>query len=123
MRYAAFLRAINVGGHTVKMEPLRRVFESAGFDDVETIIASGNVVFESPRRGEAAQLRPHRPDRARVAESVQLRKRQAAERFVPEARQAFFGATLRALAAEIRRVLTGLRLTSYERGSLASPPG
>src|SRR5437762_9814213 len=54
MRYAAFLRAINVGGHTVKMEPLRRVFESAGFDAVETIIASGNLVFESSRQREAA---------------------------------------------------------------------
>jgi uncharacterized protein (DUF1697 family) len=46
-RYSAFLRAINVGGHTVKMERLRQVFESLGFSHVETFIASGNVVFET----------------------------------------------------------------------------
>lgn len=46
-RYIAFLRAINVGGHTVKMEDLRKLFESMGFTGVETFIASGNVVFEA----------------------------------------------------------------------------
>ena len=46
-RYIAFLRAINVGGHTVKMGILRQLFESFGFEDVETFIASGNVVFKS----------------------------------------------------------------------------
>ncbi len=49
-RYAAFLRAINVGGHTVKMDTLRRLFESMGFSKVETFIASGNVIFESTAR-------------------------------------------------------------------------
>ena len=44
----AFLRAINVGGHTVKMDDLRRIFESLGFSAVETFIASGNVIFETP---------------------------------------------------------------------------
>jgi len=43
----AFLRAINVGGHTVKMDELRRIFESLGFSAVETFIASGNVIFET----------------------------------------------------------------------------
>lgn len=43
----AFLRAINVGGHNVKMEQLRALFEQLGFDAVETFIASGNVVFET----------------------------------------------------------------------------
>jgi uncharacterized protein (DUF1697 family) len=43
--YVAFLRAINVGGHTVRMEELRRLFTLAGATDVETFIASGNVIF------------------------------------------------------------------------------
>jgi uncharacterized protein (DUF1697 family) len=47
-RYIAFLRAINVGGHTVKMDVLRRHFEALGFSNVETFIASGNVIFETP---------------------------------------------------------------------------
>lgn len=46
-KYVAFLRAINVGGHTVKMDYLRGLFEGAGFAKVETFIASGNVIFET----------------------------------------------------------------------------
>jgi uncharacterized protein (DUF1697 family) len=45
--YVAFLRAINVGGHTVKMDQLRSLFEAMGFAGVETFIASGNVIFQS----------------------------------------------------------------------------
>ena len=44
-RYIAFLRAINVGGHTVKMDDLRQLFTGFGFTAVETFIASGNVIF------------------------------------------------------------------------------
>ena len=46
-RYIAFLRAINVGGHIVKMERLRSLFEELGFDNVETFIASGQVIFDT----------------------------------------------------------------------------
>ncbi len=46
-KFIAFLRAINVGGHTVKMDDLRRHFVSLGFANVETFIASGNVLFET----------------------------------------------------------------------------
>jgi len=54
-RYVAFLRAINVGGqHVVRMEDLRRQFERLGFTDVETFIASGNVVFTATSRDGAA---------------------------------------------------------------------
>jgi len=46
-RYVAFLRAINVGGHVVKMEVLRTLFETMRLASVKTFIASGNVIFES----------------------------------------------------------------------------
>jgi uncharacterized protein (DUF1697 family) len=46
-KYIAFLRAINVGGHTVKMDELRSIFRASGFENVETFIASGNVIFDS----------------------------------------------------------------------------
>lgn len=49
-KYVAFLRSINVGGRTVKMDRLRRLFESLGFSNVETFIASGNVMFVSASR-------------------------------------------------------------------------
>ena len=47
-RYMAFLRAINVGGrHAIKMDFLRHLFGSLGFSNVESFIASGNIVFET----------------------------------------------------------------------------
>jgi uncharacterized protein (DUF1697 family) len=46
-RCVAFLRAVNVGGRVVKMDALKKTFESMGFADVESFIASGNVVFSS----------------------------------------------------------------------------
>jgi len=52
--FIALLRAINVGGHTVKMDRLRRLFESFGFSNVETFIASGNVVFQTTSENTAA---------------------------------------------------------------------
>jgi len=51
-RYAVFLRAINVGGRRVTMGILRGLVEGAGCSRVETLIASGNVVLESPLRSE-----------------------------------------------------------------------
>ncbi len=46
-RYVAFLRAINVGGRVVKMDQLRTLFEAMRFKQVETLIASGNVLFDA----------------------------------------------------------------------------
>jgi uncharacterized protein (DUF1697 family) len=54
-RYFAFLRAINVGGHVVRMEALRDLFTGLGFSGVETFIASGNVIFHA-KSGKAADL-------------------------------------------------------------------
>jgi uncharacterized protein (DUF1697 family) len=53
-KYVAFLRAINVGGHTVKMDHLRSLFEAMGFSNVETFIASGNVIFDSKSKNTKA---------------------------------------------------------------------
>jgi uncharacterized protein (DUF1697 family) len=50
MRYAAFFRGINVGGnHQVKMDDLRQFFADCGFQNVQTVIQSGNVLFETSR--------------------------------------------------------------------------
>lgn len=42
-RYAAFLRG--VGPMNCKMPELKRALEKAGFDEVRTLLSSGNVVF------------------------------------------------------------------------------
>lgn len=49
-KYVAFLRGINVGGHKpVKMDELRKAFEALGFQNLKTVLASGNVLFEAPK--------------------------------------------------------------------------
>jgi uncharacterized protein (DUF1697 family) len=53
-RCVAFLRAVNVGGRTVKMDALRAAFEALALTRVETFIASGNVIFDSRARDLAA---------------------------------------------------------------------
>jgi uncharacterized protein (DUF1697 family) len=46
--YVSMLRGINVGGHkTIKMDQLRASFEALGFEQVQTYIQSGNVVFKT----------------------------------------------------------------------------
>lgn len=47
-RFIAFLRAINVGGRNIKMDDLRALLEAMGLTNVETFIASGNVIFGPP---------------------------------------------------------------------------
>ena len=46
--YVALLRAVNVGGSTqVKMSALRDGLRSSGFENVRTLLQSGNIVFHS----------------------------------------------------------------------------
>jgi len=56
-KYAAFLRGINIGGRKVGMQDLQQVFESLGFSNVKTFIASGNVIFESDDSDKASLVR------------------------------------------------------------------
>ena len=50
--HAAMLRGVNLGGRKVVMSELRKVCEDAGFADVETLVASGNLVLGSKLAGE-----------------------------------------------------------------------
>lgn len=56
MRWVAFLRAVNLGARNkVPMAELRALLEEAGYGDVGTYIASGNVLLDGPaRRAEIA---------------------------------------------------------------------
>jgi uncharacterized protein (DUF1697 family) len=48
-RYAALLRAVNVGGHgKLPMAELVELFAAAGAKDVKSYLQSGNVVFAAP---------------------------------------------------------------------------
>jgi uncharacterized protein (DUF1697 family) len=48
--YTAFLRAINVGGRRIKGPELCAPFTGMGFDNAASFRASGNVVFDAPRK-------------------------------------------------------------------------
>ena len=53
-RYAAFLRGVNLGKRTVKSAELKAAFETMGFENVKTLLASGNVLFDA-RAGKGLQ--------------------------------------------------------------------
>jgi len=54
-RYAAFLRGVSP--MNAKMPELKQAFESAGFTDVKTILASGNVAFNARATSETSLQR------------------------------------------------------------------
>jgi len=54
-KHVAFLRGINVGGHkAIKMNELKKAFEAIGFANVETLLASGNVLFDAQKSNEGS---------------------------------------------------------------------
>ena len=46
--WVVLLRGINVGGINIKMADLRVALTAAGFTDVRTVLATGNVLLSSP---------------------------------------------------------------------------
>ena len=51
MTHIALLRGVNVGGHNqVKMDALRKLYESLNLRDAQTYVQSGNVVFKTTER-------------------------------------------------------------------------
>lgn len=77
-RYVAFLGSINVGGNRLTMAELRAAFESEGFADVETVVASGNVLFshaERPTRGLEEKLELLVRERFEMKSIVAVRSR------------------------------------------------
>jgi uncharacterized protein (DUF1697 family) len=54
-QYAAFLRGVNVGGVNLKMAEVAAALSDAGFADVRTILATGNVTLDSPKAADAVR--------------------------------------------------------------------
>lgn len=54
-KYVALLRGVNVGGVNMKMSDLADVVRGVGYDDVTTVLASGNVLFTSTDAAAAAK--------------------------------------------------------------------
>jgi uncharacterized protein (DUF1697 family) len=55
MRYAIFLRGVNVGGIKVPSADLKRTLGDLGLADVKTYVASGNVTCESDEKASVLQ--------------------------------------------------------------------
>lgn len=55
--HAALLRGVNLGKRQVVMSELRAVCEAAGFADVRTLLASGNLILGSRLRGEKLEAK------------------------------------------------------------------
>lgn len=58
--HLALLRAVNVGGRTVALAELRTLFEALGFEDVKTVLQTGNVVFHAAGADAALEMRLER---------------------------------------------------------------
>ncbi len=54
-RYIALLRGVSP--MNAKMPELKRCFEDAGFGNVKTLLSSGNVAFDSPKKSERVLAR------------------------------------------------------------------
>jgi uncharacterized protein (DUF1697 family) len=63
VRLVALLGSINVGGNRLKMAALRAALEAAGFANVATVTASGNVLFDGDPASQSVYA-------ARIAEVI-----------------------------------------------------
>ncbi|WP_379969358.1 DUF1697 domain-containing protein [Epilithonimonas sp. UC225_85] len=54
-KFCAFLRGVNVKGTNMKMADVCKVFSDAGVENVSSVLASGNILFQSDKN--AAELK------------------------------------------------------------------
>jgi uncharacterized protein (DUF1697 family) len=72
--YVALLRGVNVGGSgRVPMKELRELFELLGFEDVRTLIQSGNVIFRAAKMPSPSTLQAAIAERFQITSPVVLR--------------------------------------------------
>jgi len=105
MRYVAFLRGVSPGN--ASMPALKRAFEQAGFTEVCTLLASGNVVFDARKASNAAlERKAERAMQAALGHSFDAIVRSQPELQALLAADAF---ARHALPAQAKRVLSFLR--------------
>lgn len=49
MKFCAFLRGVNVKGTNMKMSDVCQVFSDTGMENVSSVLASGNILFQSDK--------------------------------------------------------------------------
>ena len=78
-RLIALLRAVNVGGRKLPMAELRALCAELGWEDVETYIQSGNVVFAAPGDGAEMERRLEEAIKGRFGMDVPVIVRTASQ--------------------------------------------
>jgi uncharacterized protein (DUF1697 family) len=78
-RLIALLRAVNVGGRKLPMAELRALCGELGWEDVETYIQSGNLVFRATGKPEALEAKLEKAIRERFGLDVPVIVRTAAQ--------------------------------------------
>ncbi len=86
-RYLALFGSVNVGGNRLTMADLRTAFAAEGFANVETVVASGNVLFdhaERPDEGLEEKLGLMMHERFGMSSVALVRSRDAMARAIAE---------------------------------------
>src|SRR6266403_5871213 len=85
--YVALLRGIMPTNPNMRGEKLRGVFESLGFINVMTVIASGNVIFDTPSKNiEALETKIEKALNAQLgfSSTAMVRSKEQLERLVKQ---------------------------------------
>ncbi len=78
--HIALLRAVNVGGRSLKMGDLAAFARDQGLDNPRTLLQSGNLVFDSPKKPDAVlEKRLEAEAEARFGFQIDFMVRSAAE--------------------------------------------
>lgn len=86
-KYVALLRGIAPTNPNMRNDKLRGVFEKLGFENVKTVISSGNVIFESPSRSAAkleASIEKALPEQLGFTSTTILRSQGQIKRLVDQ---------------------------------------
>lgn len=78
-RLAILLRAVNVGGRTLKMSEFKALLEAEGLEAPETLLASGNAVAGTDRPAEAVERALEAALQARFGIAIEVFARDLAE--------------------------------------------
>lgn len=117
MRYVILLRGVNVGGVTVRMAQLREVLENLGYQEVSTVLASGNalVTCEATAQAVKAEVESALRERFGYTAWVQVLETDALRRIVDaypfeRGRDGWHDYVLFVLDPEVQERILGLEL-------------
>ena len=112
-RLIALLRAVNVGGRKLPMTDLRALCGELGWEEVETYIQSGNVVFTAAGKAETLEARLEKAIAVRFGFHSDVIVRSAAEWAKLRTSNPF----LRECDTEPNRVLVGVAKSRLKPGA------